>query len=147
MACTGRYASATEYEALLCAGLDLTDPAVVTMVENYLDVAAADVHAALAAVGACSCTLAGWAVTFLKKLNIIDAAVIQNCPCGNTLTNEQKQMFLEWLNGQFELIRQGKIVVCEGETGSEYPAFGTVEIGWTEWSVAQIISNANQRLP
>ena len=147
MGCSGRYATATEYNALLCAELDLTDAAVVAQVESYLDISASDVHAALASIGACSCTLASWATTYLKKLNIIDAAVIHNCPCGNTLDQDKKQMFLEWLNTQFELIRKGEVVVCEGETSSLYPSAATAEIAWTEWSDAEIRANYLRRNP
>lgn len=145
MGCTGRYATVSEYDALLCAELDLTDGQVVSQVETYLDIAAADVHAALASIGACDCTLASWATAYLKKLNILDAAVIHNCPCGNTFDQDKKQMFMEWLNTQFELIRKGEIVLCQGETASTYPAVGIAELTLTEWNEAQIRINQEAR--
>ena len=147
MACTGRYATAAEYDDLLGAQLELTDPAVLLAVETALDIAASDVHMALAAVGACNCTLAAWAVVYLKKLNIIDAAVIQNAPCGQALTDDQKKMFLEWINGQLDLIRKGKIEVCDSETGADYPAVGIAQIAWTEWSDAEIRRSTILRTP
>jgi hypothetical protein len=130
----------------MCGGADLTDPDVVLLIEAKLDMAASDIHAALASVGACGCTLETWAVTYLKKLNVIDAAVIQQCPCGN-MPDEQKQMWLDWLQNQFEGIRSGKIVVCQGETGSDYPAFASAELNYTEWSEAEIILHREQRTP
>lgn len=139
--CSGAFASAAEYDALMCTGIDLTDVTQVAEVNSYLAIAAADVHAALAAVGACDCTLASWATVYLKKLNIIDARVIHGCPCGNRLTDEQRRMWLEWLDRQFELIRTNKLVLCSGDTGSEYPAFATAEYSWTVWNEAQIIVN------
>lgn len=145
MACSGRYASAAEYVALLCADIDITDPAVLAQVELFLDLAASDIHAALASSGACDCTLASWAAAYLKKLNIIDAAVIQNCPCGRVFTDEQKATFIQWLEDQYNLLRNGKIEVCESATGSEYPAFGWAEVGWTDFSVEDIIRNEAQR--
>lgn len=141
MACSGAFASAAEYEALMCAGIDLTDAGEVATVNAFLAIAAADVHAAMASVGACDCTLASWAETYLKKLNIIDARVIHNCPCGNRITDDLRRTWLEWLDRQFELIRTGKLALCSGDTGSEYPAFATAEYTWTVWNEAQIIVN------
>lgn len=141
MTCSGRFASAAQYESLICAGIDITDAGQVAYVNGYLDIAAADVHAAMAAVGACDCTLASWATVYLQKLNIIDALVIHNCPCGNRVTDEQRRTWLEWLDRQFELIRTGKIALCAGDTGSEFPAFATIEFSWTVWNEAEIIVN------
>ena len=141
MPCSGAYATPEEYNALMCAGLDLTDADVVAATTTALTIAASDVHAALAAVGACNCTLASWATVYLKKLNIIDAAVIHNCPCGNQLSDSEKQTFLTWLNEQFALIRTQKIEVCANATGADYPAWGVIQTGLTAWSEAEIIQN------
>jgi hypothetical protein len=145
MPCSGAIATAADYQNLLCAGIDLEDAEQVAVINSALAIAASDVHAALAAVGACNCTLADWAVIYLKKLNVIDAAVLQNCPCGNRMTDERKQSLLEWLERQYELIRTGKISVCSGDTGSDYPAFATAEFSWTEWNQSQIIVNDELR--
>ena len=145
MSCDARYASAAEYDALMCAGLDLTDPDVVAEIESFLDIAASDVHVALAAVGACDCTLASWAAAYLKKLNIIDAAVIHRCPCGNRLSDDQRDRWREWLGTQFELIYTGQLTVCAGDTGANYPAFGTAEMNYTLWSEQQILDNEARR--
>ena len=144
MACTGRYAEAADYEALLCGGIDLTNAAQVAMVEAYLDLAASDIHMHLASVGACDCTISAFGLVYLKKLNILDAAVIQQCPCGK-IDKDQKQMWLEWLDRQFTLIRSGEIELCDGYTGSEYPAFGAAERSLTAWSEAEIILHKMQR--
>ena len=144
MACTGRYASAVDYDTIACAGADLTNPDVVARIEAYLDMAAADIHMALASIGACDCTLASWATQYLKKLNVMDAQVIKQCPCGS-MPNADRQMWQEWLEGQYTLIREGKIVLCEGETGSQYPAFADAEIAHTDWSAAEIITHRIER--
>jgi hypothetical protein len=141
MACTGRFATAEQYNDLMCAQLDLDDEVIVSAIESALDLAASDVHAALASVGACDCTYPAWAEIYLAKLNIIDAAVIQNCPCGNKLSDTEKATFLQWLDRQFELIRAGKVEVCDGETGADYPAFGVIQRGLTEFSKAEIAFN------
>lgn len=147
MPCTGRFADADEYDTLLGAGIDLDDPDQVTTVNLFLEIAASDIHAALAGVGACDCTLEGWATTYLKKLNILDAAVIHNAPCGNRFTEDQKRMWLEWLDRQFELIRTNKIALCAGDTGSEVPAYGVIEYTHTTWNQAQIIANEAAKRP
>lgn len=147
MGCDARYAEAADYEALLCRGIYLTDADQVATVNVFLDIAAADIHIALAAVGACDCTLAPWAATYLKKLNILDAAVIQNCPCGTRLSDEMRQSWLDWLTKQFELISTGKLTVCAGDTGADFPAYGVVEHSWTDWNAAQIIKNEASRTP
>lgn len=148
MPCVGRYASATEYNNLICANLDLADPAVVATIENALDLAASDVHMALAASNQCSCTMSAAGLVYVKKLNIMDAAVLQNCPCGNALrTPEDRTRVSEWLSGQYELIRQSKTVVCENATGSEYPAFGIAQYSFTDWNYIQIILDRERRTP
>lgn len=147
MSCNGRYASAADYEALLCAGIDLEDNDEVNQVNSYLELAASDIHVALAAVGACGCTLETWATAYLKKLNVIDAAVIQNCPCGNRLTDDRKRDFMEWLDRQYELIRTGKIPLCQGDTGSEFPAVGSAEYSWTGWNETELVFNKLRRQP
>jgi hypothetical protein len=147
MTCSGQYATADEYDTMMCSDLDLTDPDILAKINLYLRLAAADINSALSSVGACSCTMDTWAVDYLKKLNILDAAVIQNCPCGNTFTQDEKTMFLEWLNTQFQLIRQQNIELCAGFTGADYPAFATIEQSLTEWSEAGIIANTLERNP
>jgi hypothetical protein len=147
MSCTGRFAEAADYETLLGAGIDLDDAGEVTTVNLFLDIAASDIHAALAAVGACDCTLAAWAGGYLKKLNILDAAVIHNAPCGNRFTDDMKRTWLEWLDRQYELIRTGKLTLCDGDTGSEFPAFGAAEFSYTTWNQAQIIANKQAKRP
>ena len=142
MGCSGRYATVVEYNDMLGAGIDLEDPSQVNHVETYLDLAAADIHAALASVGACDCTLASWATSLMKKLNIIDAAIIHLAPCGNSMTDEQRRAFMEWIGKVFDDLVSGKLVVCQGETGSNYPAFGIAEINLTDWSDAEIRLNA-----
>ena len=154
MACTGRYATATEYNNLLCAGL--ADPVTgiipadtVTAIESALDLAASDIHMALAASNQCSCTMSAWGLVYAKKLNIMDAAVLQNCPCGQALrTEEAKSRVMEWLEKQYELIRMSQTVLCEGATGADYPAMGVTQYGGsTDWNDIQIIIDREARTP
>jgi len=45
------------------------------------------------------------------------------------------------LNNQLDLIRTGKLELCAGATGSEYPAISYAEHGNTAWNSARIIYN------
>jgi len=117
----------------------------IALIEHQLDVTASNIHAALASVGACDCTLADWAAAFLGKLNIIEAGVIYRCPCQMTLSAEEKTMWLEWLNTSLELIRNGEIDVCSGATGSLFPARAFAEQAVSEFNAARIIINYGLR--
>jgi hypothetical protein len=111
-------------------------------IEVYLEIAASDIHAALAAVGACDCTLSAWAAEYLKKLNVIDAAVIHACPCGRAqISDTQKGAWLEWLDRQFELLRTGAIDVCTGAMGADWPSIGWAQQSVSEFAAARIILN------
>lgn len=120
----------------------LIDALEIATIEQFLDIAAADVHEALAATGACDCTLASWATTYLKKLNIYDALTYYMCPCAKLkLSDDARAAYLAWAEKQFELLRSGAIEVCSGETGSEFPALDWADQSVTEFAAAKIISN------
>jgi hypothetical protein len=79
-------------------------------IEHYLDVTAGDIHAARAASGGCDCTLAGWAHEHLEKLNIIEAGIFHECPCGDPkITDEQRRLYQEFITDQLAQIRDGRI--------------------------------------
>jgi hypothetical protein len=145
MPCSGRYASAADFATLWHCGGPLT-AAEQAAIEAALDLTVSDIHAVLAAQDACDCTYAGWATELLKKLNVVEAALLMNCTCGGARLNDtQRQMYMNWLNTQLELIRTGKLDVCNGHTGNEYPALGWAEIAWTDENAAQIIYNRTRR--
>ena len=154
MACTGRYATAYEYNSLICAGLidsstGLIPADTLAIIESALDMAASDLHMALAASNQCSCTMSAWGLVYAKKLNIMDAAVLQNCPCGNALrTPEDRQRVLNWLSEQYEFLRKSQQVICEGATGADYPAMGVTQYGGaTDWNDIQIILDREAKTP
>jgi hypothetical protein len=114
----------------------------------YLDITAADIHAALAATASCDCTYQTWVLGWLAKLNIIEAGAFHSCSCGSTkLSDEVKQNMLEWAGTQLENLRNGNLIVCVGDTGKEYPAVGWAEIAHTAWGEVEIIENAEKRIP
>jgi hypothetical protein len=117
-------------------------------IEVYLDMTAADIHAAMAAQNACNCTLQSWVVQYLAKINIIEASAFYTCPCAKpNLSDERQQNFVEWAERQLIQIRDGEIVLCEGDTGKNYPAVGTIQYSHTPWTAEEIINNNLASLP
>jgi len=115
-------------------------------IEHYLNISASDIHAALAASGACDCTLADWAAGYLSKLNIVEAASYYQCTCAQPkLTAEQRMAMLRWATEQLVAIRQGNIELCHGATGAEFPAIAHAERSWTAETAAEIIYNRLSR--
>ena len=111
-------------------------------IEHYLNIAASDIHVAMAQSGMCDCNLASWASGFLEKLNIIDAASYYQCPCGQpNMTDELRGRYLDWCSGQLEAIRKGELDLCQGATGSDFPAVGWAQQGWNNWATSEIIYN------
>lgn len=122
------------------------DAQQIATVENVLDLAIADIHAAMAAAGACDCTLSSAGKRLIKKLNIVEAAGFYQCPCAKpTLSDDVRQNLLDWAERQLELIRTGKLELCAGATGAEFPAVDWAEQSVNEFSGARIISNAEER--
>jgi len=120
----------------------LLDNAERATIENYLDITATDIHMVLASTGACDCTLASWAAQLLAKLNIVEAGVMHQCPCGRPdLTIEERRMYMEFFNNQMELLRTGKLDVCEGATGADFPSLDWAEQAINEFSAARIVEN------
>jgi hypothetical protein len=54
-------------------------------------------------------------------------------------------MWLEWITSQLEMIRQGKLDLCAGETGEDWPAMGWAEQSHTDFVSARIIVNDMMR--
>jgi len=146
MACDTRYAEADDYAILMCLDRPLCSEDEDT-IEAYLDMAAGDLHVARASVDGCSCTLSTGASIFLKILNVRIAAVLNVCPCGRAnLSDAMRGAWIQWATAQLDAIRTGKLELCEGETGSEYPFFTYAEQSLTVWAAEQIITNREMRL-
>jgi len=115
-------------------------------IELALDIAASDIHAALAATGQCDCTWASWADNFVAKLNIIDAASYYQGKCGTPkFTDDQRGRYLTWMSDQLNMLMLGRMDLCQGATGSDFPVVGWAEQGVTEFARADIIWNDIER--
>ena len=147
MSCSGRLATADELRSspMVCLDVPIDPGAAVeqtAQLEAALDYASADVYAAMAASGQCDCALAGWAASYLAKIAIIDALLLQHCPCTrNLLPADEKQMWLNWLSDQLMAIRRGDLALCEGATGNDFPAVTWAEMSLTHWNAAKIVRN------
>lgn len=138
MACLEAYATTTEYAEFwgwYQHKIDLSDPDIVTALENQLKMGASDVNAALAQVAACDCSRPDWAAEWLKRLNILNTAITYRAPCGPRLGDDERRFWAGQLNDRLTAIREGTIDLCGG-TGADYPAFGTVDNVWTGWQHA-----------
>ncbi len=124
----------------------LIDAQQIATIENVLDIVAGDLWAALAASGACDCTLSSAGRRLLKKLNIIEAAALYQCPCAKpNMSDETRQNLLDWAERQLENIRNGNLELCAGATGAGFPAVGWAEQAVDEFAGAAIISNSESR--
>ena len=114
-------------------------------IEANLNIAATQIHAALAASGACDCTFAAWANDWLAFLNCVIAAAFYSCTCGRpavaAMSDDTRNSYREWAQAQLEALRDGRFEVCDGETGSEYPFLGWAEQGTTAFARARIVLN------
>lgn len=120
------------------------DAAQRALIEQNLNVAVTHIHAALAASGACDCTFAAWANDWLAFLNSVIAASFYSCTCGrpsiSALSDETRNEYRTWAQGQLDALRDGRFEVCAGETGSEFAITGWAEQGLTEAARARIIA-------
>lgn len=145
MSCSDRYATIEDFERIGCTGADLTDAETIEQIEGALTLAAGEISAAIASVGACNCTFASWATFYLAKLNVYLALLDKNCPCAPKLSDQERIDYREWATAQIDKISTGKIELCDGETGSNLFAFGVAENNATEWSAGDIMRNRRAR--
>jgi hypothetical protein len=127
-------------DAYIIATLDAQQRASI---ELNLDLAANDIHVALAASGACDCSLSTYGAQFLRRLNIIIAAAFYSCSCGKPqqASAENRDRWMEWAQTQLDMLRDQRLEVCAGATGADFPAIATAEQAWNEFAAAKIILN------
>jgi hypothetical protein len=118
----------------------LTSPQIASL-NNQILMASGDIDMALKQQGALDCGLDPASTQYLAKLNIINTAVTYRAICGPRLNPDEAREWSQWINDQLTLIREGKMVLCEGDTPADFPAIGVVEIGWNPAISAEIVIN------
>ena len=141
MACDGAYATPEDFVNQWYYSFDDDE---VQELAPLLRSSAGRVHAAMAATGMCDCALASWATEYLKELNMTAAVVMFNISCVR-LSNDQRQLFAEYLTEQLALIRTGEIELCSGATAKQHPSFAVAEIAMTDRNAATIVANRIDR--
>jgi hypothetical protein len=145
MTCVGAYGTVNEYADYWCLDTPLTAEATAR-IQAALNQTAGRIHVARQSAGACDCTLASGAAEALRQLNFVLAAIFWRCPCGRVeMTDAIRQSWLMDAQQELASIANGTLELCEGATGSEYPAVGIIEQSWTRWREAEIIASRQQR--
>ena len=141
-----RYAQAEDFARMFCLSKPL-NAAERASVEEILDLAAGDVDAARMTVGG-DCTLSAGAANFLKRLNIVLATIFYKCTCAPVnLSDGERTAYLNWAQERLNAISSGLLELCQGETGTAFPAMGWAEHAGTEFSRAETILKADERYP
>lgn len=147
MTCSGAYSSSTAFASFWCIRTPLSVDQEAA-INSALSLTAGRIHLARASVGACDCTLSTAATAALAELNIILAAIFHNCRCGEAnLSAEQRTLWMQDAQATLKAIYEGTLEVCEGETGSEFPAMAWGEMALTEWAQADAQLNYARRNP
>lgn len=141
MSCSGPFATPDDFTNQWFYDFEVEQK---TELGPILRTSAGRIHAAMAAQGMCDCSLAEWAVDYLKELNCVSAVVMFNLACVR-LSPDQRKLFNTYLTDQLEQIRTGKIELCRGHTSMDAPAFGIASYGLTERTQAEIIANDIER--
>lgn len=137
MTCSGAYATVQEFIDFWCQDTVEENEAAIA---GILEIMASDIHAALAAQGQCDCTLASWAANYLAKLNIIEAGAFYHCNCNKPrISDSHREALINWVSDQLALIREGKVVVCDGWVGTESPWCGVIQPAVSQWVIADLV--------
>ena len=142
MACTATYADAGDFFSYW--NMELPDE-YESDLNRLLEMAASNINIALMSAGACDCDFSAHAVQYLVQLNCLLAAILYQNPCGPQLKPEERRMYLDWSTEQLAQIRDGRLELCDGHTGSEYPSVGWAEQALTEFAAVEIIRNRELR--
>ena len=147
MSCTDtRYATAEDYTKMFCGDWPADNETMLDRIERALDMSAGKIDLALASVGACTCTLSVSGQRALAYLNCLLAVVTYTCPCNSVdVTDDMRRLYAEEAQGMIDALMSGELEVCEGETGSNFPAVAFPQIAWDDARAAEIYNNSLKR--
>lgn len=138
MACDSRYADANDFSTFWQIEVD---EIYEDQINRILEMTATNIHVARLASDACDCTLSDAAAAFLVFLNVLLAGILFQNPCGPRLSDEEKRIYMEMATENLNQIRDGRLELCEGETGSEFPSIDIAQQSVTEFAAGRIIAN------
>jgi len=146
MACETSYATTQEYIDLWC--IDDAPTEMRRRITSVLKMASGPINLARASVNGCDCTPSAAGEQALSFLSCVMAAVMYDCPCGSAgMDDSMKQTYLaQVINPMLGEIRDQTLELCEGETGSTWPALGYAAVGWTGYNRASIYLDQFRRL-
>lgn len=140
MACSGAFATSEDYEKMFSCGELSSDEAAE--IDDVLQLTAGRIHAVLAQTGQCDCSLSSWGLEYLKFLNIREALINGRCRCGlANLSQEERVAIQEQLNLEYADILSGKVDLCDGATGRDYPAADIIQQALTPFNAGRIVWN------
>ncbi len=116
------------------------------LIQRHINLAASEIDIALITSDQLTCAKSTQMLVFLDYLNLIGTILIMEFQnVRSQITNESLDRFQEWKDGHITKIADNEMVLCDGETGKDYPVLSIAEIGWTHPNEIQIIINKVKR--
>lgn len=117
---------------------DFGDEHIYEQLWPVLRLGGSRITVALAASDQLDCSKAEWANEFLKELNCVIAGVMFNSPAVR-LSNEQRTLYSQYAESTLTQLRDAELMLCEGETARNYPAYEEARYALTELNAARIV--------
>lgn len=114
----------------------------IDVIQKAIEMAAGRINAALRASDQFTCTKDDDAKAYLKALNLVGAVLLVNFDNVRKMPEEDKARYERWFNEGIEALRSENMIVCEGETGVDHPAFATAQVAYTPEAAFNILINA-----
>ena len=115
--------------------------------QRHINLSAAEIDVALQTSNQYTCSKTTQAADLLKYLNLICTVLITEFPnVRSQISGDTLKRFQKWKDNMVKGLRLGELVVCQGETGENYPAIEIAEQAWTDATAMDIILNKIKRL-
>ena len=127
------------------SGFDTDTMPSGAVVEMNIRIASAEIDMSLQTSDQLLCQKSTAGLNYLQLLNIIAAVLITEYDNARYLSDADLARLQAWKDNQMTLIRTGQLSICLGETGIDYPAISTAEVGYTPDAQALIVLNRIRR--
>jgi len=111
------------------------------LIDSHINMAAGEIDIALMNSNQLTGTKSSAGLQLLKLLNVIGAVLITEYDNARFLTEGDLNRFQQWKDNYMKLIRDGELMLLDGETGKNYPAIATAEVGYTPEAQVDIYLN------